>query len=66
MQNDGGEEWHGANLQIVFGKVPNAQRLFGECAHRTLAQVDPEESRAGTGPRQLLGVWAGTAGATRA
>src|ERR1700746_3860001 len=37
----GGEELHGANLRVAFGKVPNAQRLFGGCSHGTFPRVDP-------------------------
>src|SRR5262249_26723010 len=39
--NDGGEGLHGANLRVAFGNVPNAQRLFGGCAHGTFPRVDP-------------------------
>src|SRR4029453_191406 len=37
----GGEELHGANLRVAFGKIPNAQRLFGGCSHGTFSRVDP-------------------------
>src|SRR4029450_3885903 len=63
--NDRGEELHGANLRVAFGKVPKAQRLFGGCAHGTFPRVAP-----GGEPRQnwtaaLCRALAGTAGAGR-
>jgi hypothetical protein len=64
--NDGGKALHGANLRVAFGKIPNAQRLFGGCSHGTIPRVDlggePRRDWTTVGGR----AWASTAGAGRA
>src|SRR4030095_8282797 len=63
--NDRGEELHGANLRVAFGKVPNAQRLFGGCSHGTLPRVAPGGEPRRNWTAAVCRALAGTAGAGR-
>src|SRR5439155_21148225 len=63
--NDRGEELHGANLRVAFGKVSNAQRLCGGCSHGTLPREDPGGEPRRNWTAAVCRALAGTAGAGR-